>query len=500
MSDDLRWRRMPGFALIYFMGQFGSQLLNQIPLIAASLVAVVSFDSLPLPHVAIMLLLLVVLSGLASYLSFSYIQQRDRFLVRRGIFSRERIELPFARIQNINIKQPIYYRPFNLVILGLDTAGSAGKEIEIAALSYGDAERIKETILHWRAESPVRLEGESVAPGGEPLEKGNLLVRRSVKDIVLHGFTNNRAWLLLAVVAPFLQRLEQQLAEALGALDVNVQGWLAGQDALSLSVLATVLLIALFAIFSTISIVGALLTMFGYRLYFDCDTYIRKSGLFNRYEIRVQKRRVQTVQWAQTWMDTLFARANVLLEPFAVNGNESRRYFMQKIMVPSLTYREAKALIEYQCAGLDWQGLVFQRIHPLYILHKMVFSALPLACLAAVWMRGNWYLGFIVGVGVVLVCALLIFVRWLRYGVAVAEGYVFLRSGFIGQKIFCVPTFKAQQLSFIQSVFQRRRALADLKLVTASRTVVLPYMSADLAERLLDEVLADVEFSGESWM
>lgn len=97
----------------------------------------------------------LVLGASLYYLNFFYIQQGDKFLIRSGILQKDRLELPFARIQNITVKEPFYFRPLGLVILNMDSAGSAQKEVGIAALSLAKAATIKDTIEQYNAGNAV---------------------------------------------------------------------------------------------------------------------------------------------------------------------------------------------------------------------------------------------------------------------------------------------------------------------------------------------------------
>lgn len=501
MSERIDWLRMPPFAIVYFVGRFFADMISQAPMMAAGVVAVIS-TPIPFPVFAIGLFVVAVAVAAISYWSFSYVQEQDRFLLRRGVFARERVELPFTKVQNINIKQPFYYRPFNLVVLSIDSAGSAQKEVEIAALTYRDAESIKDIILRYRDNMGGAEIDDSATSNGKPKNfEGTLLTRRSVGDIVIHGFTNNRAWILLFALVPFIQQFNRIGMDWLAANNVDVQGWLQAYSWTSVTFFLIVALFGLFILLSLLSVFGSVVAFFDYRLSFHRGTYIRKSGLFNRYEIRIRQSRVQTVLCTQTWLDVLFSRMNVSFEPFSAGGDQApRRQFMQKIMVPSLKVHEAHDLVHRQCPGLNLLQVKYQAIHPLYMVHKILIFALPASIGSAFIIGGQLMVMILAGSATFVAFCTFIGLRWQRYGVAFSNGYILLRTGFVGQTLYCVPVNKIQQLSLIQSVFMRRREITGLQVVTASRTVFLPYINDTFANQLLDRALAEVESSGVSWM
>ena len=84
--------------------------------------------------VPIGILAFVLLRAVVAYLTCFYRLHADVVEVRRGLLFKTLTNVPFARVQNIGIEHPFYFRPLGLVTLKIDGAGSAGEEVSLAAL------------------------------------------------------------------------------------------------------------------------------------------------------------------------------------------------------------------------------------------------------------------------------------------------------------------------------------------------------------------------------
>lgn len=492
------WRRLSPFAIVYFTGRTLGQLVGAVPLMALGLLAIAQSDWQSLVIYGGAGALLVVLFATLFFLNFYYVQQDDRFLIRKGVLSTNLTEVPFSKIQNLNIKQPFYFRPLDLVVLTIDSAGSSQAEVEIAALRSADANRIKAEVMAFQRAAPTAAIKVETAPNAE---MACLLLRRSFSDIIIHGFTNNRAWLLLAFLAPVAGQLDELLLALFARFELDLEQWFAAQSLLLVLLVFVAAVVGVFVLISILSVLGSVVALFHYRLLFDKQVYTRKSGLLSRYEVQIKRSRVQTLKYMQTGLDLLFDRINLVLEPFSSGSQDNHKSrFMQKILVPSLTAQEAPGLVGHIYPQLDIKQVIFRAISRYYIWQKMLFGAVPVALLSTALVHGQPLLQSILGLTVFCALMLLVWLRWMRYGVGICGDYIVMRSGLLGVVIICLPVHKVQQVKFLQSLFLRRRGLASLQLVASSRTVTLPFIPAELAEQLLDRVLAEVENSESSWM
>jgi putative membrane protein len=99
-----------------------------------------------------------------------------------------------------------------------------------------------------------------------------------------------------------------------------------------------------------------------------------------------------------------------------------------------------------------------------------------------------------------IIVALLLTLRWWRWGIAYDNKYVYIRRGRVGVDYQCFEPYKAQQVIVKQSIFMKKRKLATIKFVLASGAVTVPFLPEEYVNKLADSVLFEVEATRKSWM
>jgi putative membrane protein len=107
-----QWQRTSPIALLYFSVKFIYLLATNLLYIAPGIL--LGYQHIAAnPHIWFPILASVfLLIALATFLSFYYFKYRladDHIEIRSGVFSKTHLNLPFERIQNVKLEQPIYY-------------------------------------------------------------------------------------------------------------------------------------------------------------------------------------------------------------------------------------------------------------------------------------------------------------------------------------------------------------------------------------------------------
>ena len=74
-----------------------------------------------------------------------------------------------------------------------------------------------------------------------------------------------------------------------------------------------------------------------------------------------------------------------------------------------------------------------------------------------------------------------------------------LRRGFVGYRIVAFVHRKVQRISLTQTIPQKRKGLATLRIYLASGSIKLPYVDFAMAKQFRDYVLYKVESSQLAW-
>ena len=521
------WQRLSLISILYFtIRNFTNSAQVLIYTIPALAISFNIWDNLLSPEVLIgagILFLSTSVSGVISFLMYKFRAHNQHVEIHHGVFQRRYTNLPLWRIQNVKIERPFYYRPFGYALVVLDTAGSGKEEAKIVAVPEGYAEALKKQVLYEKAlhdegdldclpNEDLSDEQSSSFPTPRTRTKAidsshsneEVLNRRSVKDIIIHGITNNRVWIILGAAAPFYDDVFGLVSEWLADKGLQLNQ-LVGEQTVAwwqFGLYAFVILTMLMALVALLSVGGALFTFYGYTLSRTGDRYIRRSGLLNKLEVSMRASRIQMITAKQDWLDKILKRVNLYFEQNSTAGQQMQELMSpNKLIVPSVTEDEAFALSQEVMPGCDLRGQDYQTISKRFITFWLLAGwTLPFITfftIGAVSSHLDIMLGSLVVFSAV---SLLLTLRWWRWGIAYDSKYVYIRRGRIGIDYQCFEPYKAQQVIVKQSVFMKRRKQATVKFVLASGAVTVPFLPEDYVNKLADSVLFEVESTRRSWM
>ena len=521
------WQRLSLISILYFtIRNFTNSAQVLIYTIPALAISFNIWDNLLSPEVLIgagILFLSTSVSGVISFLMYKFRVHSQHVEIHHGVFQRRYTNLPLWRIQNVKIERPFYYRPFGYALVVLDTAGSGKEEAKIVAVPEDYAEALKKQVLYEKAQhdegdldcvpnEDLPDEQSSSFPTPRTRAKAvdsshsneEVLNRRSVKDIIIHGITNNRVWIILGAAAPFYDDVFGLVSEWLADKGLQLNQ-LVGEQTVAwwqFGLYAFVVVMMLMALVALLSVGGALFTFYGYTLSRAGDRYIRRSGLLNKLEVSMRASRIQMITAKQDWLDKILKRVNLYFEQNSTAGQQVQELMSpNKLIVPSVTEDEAFALSQEVMPGCDLRGQDYQTISKRFITFWLLAGwTLPFITfftIGAVSSHLDIMLGSLVVFSAV---SLLLTLRWWRWGIAYDSKYVYIRRGRIGIDYQCFEPYKAQQVIVKQSVFMKRRKQATVKFVLASGAVTVPFLPEDYVNKLADSVLFEVESTRRSWM
>ncbi len=510
LAQLAQWQRVSPIALVYFCLRLVKGLFGNIGVLAPSLI--VFYQGIQRSPSYFLLgllgwLLLLSVFGLFSYLAFRFRVTADAVEIHSGVFRKKQLNLPFSRIQNVRLLQPLYYRPTGHLSVQLDTAGSSQQEAQLAALPQLLAEQLQHAIYASKApDSAVEATAElkvQAAESEQATEPEQLLCKRTVPDLILYGISNNRVVLTLGLLAPFYNKITSALNTQLQQLGIDIATWFDPTAQSWFWVGLTVLVVALLVmlVITLFSIALSVLSYYQFRLVRQKNRYIRRSGLFTRHEISMTRSRLQWIRIQQDWLDKGLGRCNMHYEqvqtPHATAAGHAAE---SKIMVPALLPTEALTLLTEAYPEQQLTQLSFKPINWRYLLPSLLGLWLPLAIASQWWLRPDQLLLANLSALPLAFLLLLIFWRWRRFGYALDAQYLYVRRGMIGVDYYCVPLHKLQQVSLQQHWFMQRKQLRHLNMVFAAGSLTLPYMPAVDAYAIANYALYQVESSGKSWM
>ena len=145
--ESSAWQRTSPTVIVFFVGKSAKWVYDRYGAFG-QVVAAVGITAFLLRNpqytvlVVLTALLTVVVVGGLQYWFFRFRIEEDRILLRQGVVNRTAVDLPFDRIQGINVNRRPIERALGLVTVILDTPGSIAAEGQLPAVAPDIAERL----------------------------------------------------------------------------------------------------------------------------------------------------------------------------------------------------------------------------------------------------------------------------------------------------------------------------------------------------------------------
>ncbi|MEZ9593204.1 PH domain-containing protein [Shewanella sp. 10N.261.52.F9] len=436
-----------------------------------------------------------------QWLKFSFKVETDKLIIKHGIIFKKADELPFAKIQNVRLEQPLYFRPMGLYRIIVETAGSKSNEAELSALDYKDALTLKKQLMaehDAHHQSSTQLSHES--QNQNSVKQVNTVSRKSLKQLLLFGLYQNNAIWLAVILGPIFGQLDWESMENLQQVQALIAWYetnLSSSIVLQL-LLACLALIVFYLLFSILSIISAVLKYFPYKLSRSGNTLHRTGGIIAKQNDALAIKRIQVVKFYQPLVGRLLKLWTVYFKQ--VQGHEIEAQGNTNMLVPSMSRSDIGELLP-KLKGIEATARTlpkrYQRIHLGWYWRR---GLLPLLVPAI----NTYFLGLnlftdILWIAAVLFC-LGIYLKYRQYGYALEGDNLWFHSGLLGHSWQLIALSKVQHVAISQSPNQKRSGLANLEIGLASGTVTLPYISIIAARAIAEQSLALIHNDHRNWI
>ncbi|GGX72495.1 PH domain-containing protein [Saccharospirillum salsuginis] len=486
------WQRTSPLGGLYFLLRNVRGLVNLWPAIPA-VIALEEWRGVILwVGVPVVLVWLVTVSFLHWwYFRFQY---DDRGIqLRSGLLHRRRLTLEFDRVQEINLEQAVYFRPFQLWSLGLESAGSKGEEVHIPGVRRALADDVRGRFLRYKRGTPTAEAVKTEQAEAKP----DYTLTLTPGELVRFGLMHNT----LIYLAPIIGVL---LSQSSGLTDVMRQWlesrpwvqWLAvvlkSSDWFFVAGLVAAILVLGLAVLYVLSILLAMARYWNYTLTVEGDRLHFQAGLFNRVSRGFKQHKLQCVVVRQGVLARCLNRYTLKLQQANDHGGNTDSAFIVPV-VDAPTLQRIQAL-------LDVEPPNWQRTMPV----RMVWSVALYGTLCGVALGTAAWSTSALPVGWALlvypVFAALAWGRWRRRRYSAGEQWVGFQSGLIGYQQVFMPNIKVQKLELSQGPVLRRHDAAELKVWSGARSESVGFVSRSRLAEIRDALLGQVGRHRGRWI
>jgi putative membrane protein len=429
--------------------------------------------------------------GIAYYLVFEYELTEDTFDVTSGVLNRKHRDIPYHRIQNIDVEQSFLQRLIGLSVVQIETAGGSQTEAELDFVSSDEATRLQSAIRERkRSVSSEERKGEQTDETTD--SSPTLLFEFQLSELIVLSVALLRpgaAVVLLGV--PFFEDIAVSvlltLARPLGGPEELILTALSPDEILALAIVG----LPLAALVTwVVSGVYTIVAYYDFELGRIDSDLVYERGLLSRYSGTIPLSKVQTISLTEPVLARPLGYAGLTVETAGYSAGQSQSQESQTLI--PLTRRAHTLELARSIERFD--DLQFtrapkqarRRYAVRYLSVVVVLIAIGYVVSVAYGGFSYWYAP---GVLLSLVPGAAHY-KWKHRGYHVGENHIVLRDGFWRRTTRIVPYYRLQTVLTEQTVFQRRLDIADLTADTASSAVLFggkatAYdIAADDAQRL----------------
>ncbi|MCG3086731.1 PH domain-containing protein [Sporosarcina cyprini] len=260
------------------------------------------------------LIILLSVSGLIKWLRFQYWFEDDELRIESGLFVRKKRYIPFERIQSLDYTEGIFHRPFKLVKVNVETAGSSSlkkSEGELTAITKEAARQIEQHMAEAKrkrkqpiADDLLNEESFHEETVETVKEKAHKVFALTSKDLFILATTSGGIGVILSGVAIFLSQFG----------DLIPYEWIFDEFASFVKFGVLIVGLVVFAGLVGVWLLSVIMTFFsyyGFTVSLEEDDIVITRGLLEKKRVTVPLKRVQSISVIQNPLRQPFGYASV---------------------------------------------------------------------------------------------------------------------------------------------------------------------------------------------
>jgi putative membrane protein len=439
--------------------------------------------------------------SILSWFRFYYWLDDRHLMVHKGILTKQKLQIPFERIQAIKLEQNIFQQMMNIAKVEIETAGAKGSEITIHALPVGLAHQIRAYVLDKKADLDAESQAVEKIKGGVEVSagvEGKPLFQLSIGTMVKIGLSQNHLRTVLWVVFFIYFPLDNQLGSFFGMDREGENETLWDNWSQWLGLFSVVMFGLILLILSVGYSIGQVIFRYADFIVYKTREGLRVvGGLLNRTEQVVVQRKIQLMLFDSNPIRRLLGLQRVRF--FQASGESVS--LNESIMVPGCTSLQADKLLQEYLDPALLKELTFKRVQPLFAWrHFLISLFLPFSALTAVAIfRFGTEAAWLFMLLPLLAVFAWIYYRNLQY--AVSSEFIVVKRGVFYKTITLLKLHKIQAVTLYRGFYELRKGdLGTVILHSAARKVSVPFLTLKEAGLLVDYITKKVETDRRSWI
>jgi putative membrane protein len=453
--------------------------------------------------------------SVVRYLTFRLRFGADELVIRSGLLFRNQRHIPFSRIQNVDAVENLLHRLLGVVEVRIQTGGGKEEEARLSVLSRSALDDIRRHVFSETDDetrnAPVDLtaEARSAKAVGAP---ASTLIHLPFRELLLYGLLENKGMVLIGagfgvlwemgLIEPVSDRFFETAGFGRGlARDFLLAVFDDGPLPVGRMVMASMAFVVFLLGVRVLSMVWAVLRLYDFRLTRVQEDLRSEYGLLTKVTATVPMRRVQAIIISEPLLFRWCSRASVRVETAGGSGG-GRESHAREWLAPIVRREHVSRLVSEVVPAFDLDAVDWQPVHP------RAFRRAVKPGLAVIGLIGLVSVPWATVTSTVLLATVALWsvastMKYVQHlGWAETDEVVLMKSGWLWRQVTLARVNKIQAVMLRESPFDRRSAMARVRVDTAgagelSNRVDVPYLDRSVARALaarLSAAAAGTEF------
>lgn len=417
--------------------------------------------------------------------------------VESGVLSRSARSVPYERIQDVSLEEPLLPRLFGLVIVKFETGAGGGEDLSLAYLSNDEGERLRQLVRTRRdgqADASIGAAEGATGPA-EEVEATALFAMDTRRLFTFGVFEFSLA--VFAVLGGLFQYADTFVDFEIWDPDLW-ERWLSDQGAFlaSLGAYAQIIsaiagVVVFFVIGSATGLIRTFSREWGFLLERTARGFRRRRGLFTKTDVVMPVHRVQGIKIGTGWLRYRFGWHNLRFVSLAQDSGAANHVVAPFAQMDEIEPIVAEAGFHLPGEDADWHRASRKYRTDSAILDSLLFlvGALVAGVATSIFAPEWVWLAIAIPLALAAFSALAALYSWHIQRHAIDADQVMSTKGIFAPKSQIATRLKLHSVEISQGPIARRRGYATLHLGQAGGEFHISGLPIERAREVRREVL-----------
>jgi putative membrane protein len=396
--------------------------------------------------------------------------KNDSIFYQDGVVNITRREIPFDKVNTVDISQGIIDKLFKLSKIKIDTGSAISGESEISLLIKSERAFELRNILLKREESTVKVEQE------------NKKYSITTKDLIVYALTSNAVLKGIGIIFALYNFLDDYISKLL-EIDMikSTENIVKMGIRDNMIIGAAIITIIVITVSIVLAVISSFLKYYNFNIYVDKEKLNIRYGFFYKKNYSFDINKIKGIHIKQSLIMQFFNTRTIEIESIGYGDEDGEK----AILYPLCSEKFQDDLIRDILPQFLYDGSIDKapkNAYSRFIFKKLIFSVLIVGFFIYKFQYG--YLSCIL----LLVVTILGHMQFKNTALGMGDRLIFMSHSGFNKKQSIIKISAVQSLTMSYNYFQKRKGLCNFEINIFSNSFGSGIKVKNLRNKLIDEL------------